>query len=163
MPVRPIRRQIRCFVVVFINQHITNLSFISTYIVRYLPLPLLLKPCFPDTSLLFIAKFEQPFSLNISFADFISIMHTLKSSKKSLTLSVKVPQTKNHFTRVLQIPLTSHVVIKLIFLAVLFLHPGLLFIRTYDSHNFLLKNQHHCYYSVTFPSNFCNPHAWFFH
>ena len=51
------------------------------------------------------------------FANSISTMDTLKTINPSPNMSVEVPNTKNHFTRVLQILLACHVIIKLIFLA----------------------------------------------
>ena len=44
-------------------------------------------------------------------------MCTLKTINPSSNMSVEVPHTKNHFTRVLLIPLSFHVIIKLIFLS----------------------------------------------
>ena len=47
------------------------------------------------------------------FANSTPTMHTLKTINMSSNMSVEVPQTKNHFTRVLQIPLICHVIKKL--------------------------------------------------
>ena len=110
----------------------------------------------------FITKLEKFSFLNISLANSIPTMHTLKTINPSPNMSVEVLHTKNHFTRVLQIPLTCHVIIKLIFLALWSSNLGS--IHSYDSYNFLLKNQHHCHHSVTFsPDSYDFFAKFFFH
>ena len=87
--------------------------------------------CLPHTSP-FYRKSREVFFLQHFFRQF-DIHQALSWNHQSVSHHVR--QTKNHFIRILQIPLTSHFIIKLI----KFWSSHLGRIRIYDSHNFLLK------------------------
>ena len=61
-------------------------------------------------------NFSHLLSSTVLSANSISIMYHLKTINLSTNVPVEVSQTKNHFTMVLQTPLTCHLIIKLIFL-----------------------------------------------
>ena len=72
----------------------------------------LLKPCACHTQLFFIANLKQSSFPNISVSNSIFTVYTLKTVNPSLSTYIKFSQIKNHFTKVLSIPLTCSFILQ---------------------------------------------------